>query len=261
VCDEGVSRCAELKCGLRSVPGSSHCVSVQLPMSAAAKNIKNVKIQWRVCFGVEKPLSPNLAGMRIVEYYFTADNIVPCHLYVASRGTFSIRLLDDVKVLRIDNFDGRTRDFEFVKVDPASDSMHFLAPKPTEPTDAHMTKVDWFPLTHYNDTAFVCFDVVGNEAESVRGVLSDAAVVSGVRKIQELRRTGGTELSRAGGEHGDVSAYPHLVVEFFEGRLLAEAHAADVGEQPYQDDRIAGRHCQVHRRRRPVDLRDSLSLQ
>jgi hypothetical protein len=123
-------------------------------ISAAADKIENYKLQTRVCFGEENPYTPNLIGMRVVEYYITADNIVPCHIYVASRQRFKCVFSREHGTVDIINNDGRSQEFFFIRLGPESTQFRLIR---IRPDPCLQMRVDFYTNRNYNDTAFVFF--------------------------------------------------------------------------------------------------------
>jgi hypothetical protein len=152
-------------------------------MSVAAKkrSSKNFQVKYRVCFGEDGPKYRDLLGMRIVEYFITADNTVPFHVYVASREKFRCVVQEAMQTssvipstydsVQIVNGDGRTQEFAFTKFTVSIQSQ--------EPN----IKVDLFPCQDFNDTAFVFFGSGNEEDKAVRG-----AVVTPVHLFQAYER-------------------------------------------------------------------------
>lgn len=126
---------------------------------AGAGKIDNLRIQKRVCFGEEKPSVSALRGMRIVEYYLTADNIVPCHIYVASRQSFVYVFTHELGTFHIINKDGRSQEFFFIKTNPDSQVYRLMRFKPDNAMGN--MKVEYFSNHDYNDTAYVFFGYTG----------------------------------------------------------------------------------------------------
>lgn len=130
------------------------------------KNSKNFQVKYRVCFGEETPTHRHLLGMRIVEYFITADNTLPFHVYVASREKFRCVVQERMQMthvvpstydsVNIVNGDGRKQEFAFTEFTVSIQS--------EEPN----TKVDWFPCQDFNDTAFVFFGSGNEEDKAVR---------------------------------------------------------------------------------------------
>lgn len=125
-------------------------------------NQKTYKFQSRVCFGEETPLHPDLAGLRVVEYFITADDMVPLHIYVASREKFRCVIADGTRMpsridtVQIVNGDGRMQEFALTEFTISIQS------------ESQNIRWDWFPCEEYNDTAFVFFG--GNDADDDKDV-------------------------------------------------------------------------------------------
>jgi hypothetical protein len=125
-----------------------------------AGRIRNLEIQERVTFGEEIPRTPDLMGMRVVMYYITADNIVPCHLFVASRQVFALVFSNDNGAVYVINNDGRSQAFRFTHLGHNVDKFRLFRFKPL---GVMRMQCDYFCNPEYNDTALVYFGKMGQQ--------------------------------------------------------------------------------------------------